>query len=255
MKSFYRNLFIAIALNMLLSFSSFAQGGDVGIFVGGSYYLGEINPSKHIVQVSKPAFGLFYDAHLNSRYTFRTIGTYGKLEADDNLHDIGLNNFRDLSFKARVIDISGQLIFNFLPFGNTLNVKPYTPYIFVGLSVFNVNPQVSSLNSDSASTAYPKESYSSSITSVALPFGAGFKAILGNFTFGFEWNFRKTWTDLIDGLNNQYEIGNNYDDPIQYHQPEGFQKGIFNTNDWYSFIGITLSFRPSIEKNQCPAMD
>ena len=255
MKSFFRYCFVIIATAFVLPNSSVAQGGEFGVFVGGSYYIGEFNPSKHVISVSKPAFGIFYDAHLNSRYTFRTIGTYGTLEADDHLHDIGLNNFRDMGFTARVLDLSGQLEFNFLPFGNTLNVKPYTPYIFVGLSIFNVNPNVTSLETDSATTAYPKGESSSTLTSVALPFGAGFKAIFGNLTLGIEWNIRKTWTDNIDGLDNQYDVGNTYDDPIQYHQPQGFQKGLFNTNDWYSFIGITLSFRPSAEKNACPAME
>jgi hypothetical protein len=229
-----------------------SQDGEFGLFVGASYYNGEFNPSKQIIPVAKPAAGIFYDAHLNSRYTFRTIGTYGKLAADDNLTDIGMNNFRDMSFEATVLDLSGQIMFNFLPFGNTFNVKHYTPYIFVGLSIFNVNPKVSALSSDTVITAYPKESSSDNVTSVAMPFGLGFKAIMGNFTFGLEWNFRKTWTDRIDGLENQYLTGNTYDDPIQYNQPQGYQRGIFNTNDWYSFIGLTVSFRPSPAKNACP---
>lgn len=232
-----------------------SQNGEFGLFLGGSYYNGEFNPSKHLVSVAKPAGGIFYDAHLNTRYTFRTIATVGELYGSDDLFDTGLDNFRDLEFNARVIDVSGQLHFNFLSFGNTFTEKKYTPYIYIGLSIFNVNPEITSLGGDSATTAFPKPTGSSSLTSVAVPFGTGFKAILGNFTLGLEWSFRKTFTDKVDGLENQYEIGNTNDDPVQYNQPKGFQSGIFNTNDWYSFIGFTISYRPSKEKNACPTMD
>lgn len=250
-----KSLHIFCAL-LTISLVSTAQpkNWDLGIFLGGSYYNGEFNPSKHVV-VSQPAVGIFFDQHLNSRYSLRYIATYGKLKADDNLFDYGLNNFRDMAFETNVIDVSGQLHFNFLPFGNTLNVKPYTPYIFIGLSIYNVNPELTSLGGDSVSVAYPKVDSEGSFTSVAVPFGLGFKAISGNFTFGLEWNFRKTWSDRIDGNPNQYAIGNTYDDPIQFNQPQGFQNGYFNTDDWYSFIGFTISYRPSAQKNACPAMD
>ena len=238
----------------MLSSVLYSQKSGFGLFLGGSYYNGEFNPSRHVV-VSNPALGIFYDSHLNSRYTFRTIASYGKLTGSDADFDIGLNNFRNMSFEARVLDLSGQIHFNFIPFGNTLNVKPYTPYIFVGLAIFNVNPEVTALSSDTVNTAYPKEESSENFTSIAMPFGVGFKAIFGTITLGIEWNFRKTWTDKVDGLENQYLSGNTYEDPIQYNQPQGFQKGIYNTNDWYSFIGLTISYRPRPQKNACPGQE
>jgi hypothetical protein len=245
---------IAALLPILLApVIGFGQSQEWGVFLGGSYYNGEINPSRQVTP-SKPAFGILWDVHMNDRYTFRTIGTYGELQADDNMHDIGLNNFRDLQFETNVLDLSGQLHFNFLPFGNTINVKPYTPYIFIGLSIFNVEPSVSSLNTDTITTATPKESYSRNVTSVAVPFGAGFKAIFGTWTVGLEWNFRKTFTDEIDGIDNQYDFGNTNNEPAQLNQPVGFQKGHIHTNDWYSFIGFTISYRPQPKKNACPGM-
>ncbi|HAW51311.1 MAG TPA: hypothetical protein DCX54_03120 [Flavobacteriales bacterium] len=243
-----------ILLFITLSVSSYAQDREFGFFVGGSYYNGELNPSKHVVKVARPAFGVLYDVHINSRYYFRTIASYGKISANDQLTEIGLNNFRDLQLEARVLDLSGQIHFNFLPFGNSINVKTYTPYIFVGLSVYNVNPQISSMNSDSAAAA-PKESYSRSLTRVAVPFGVGFKKIFGTLTLGLEWNFRKTFTDKFDGLDDQYSTGNLNGEPVQYNHPSGFQKSMLNTPDWYSFIGFTVTFRPLPKKNSCPGLN
>ncbi|MEQ8323426.1 MAG: DUF6089 family protein [Vicingaceae bacterium] len=248
--------FLSIILAFIASSLATAVGqrNEFGLFLGMSYYNGELNPGKHIVEVSKPALGVFYDAHINSRYYFRTIASYGQIAANDGLTDVGLNNFRNLQFEARVIDLSGQIHFNFLPYGIDVNSKPYTPYIFVGLALFNVNPSVSSMNTDSA-TARPTENYSRNLTSVAIPFGAGFKAIFGTFTVGLEWNFRKTFSDDFDGVDNQYKTGNVIDDPVVYPQPQGFQKGLFYTKDWYSFIGLTVSFRPLPKKNACPGMN
>ncbi len=255
MKQLVKVFAISFLFALSVPLSSHGQSGEFGIFLGGSYYNGEINPSKHVV-VAKPAAGIFYDWHFNPRYSWRTIATYGQLEADDNMFDIGMNNFRDLGLTADIADLSGQLHFNFLEFGNTINEKSYTPYIFVGLSLFYVSSELYDLGGDSATTARPKSVGSNTMFNVAMPFGTGFKAIFGNFTVGLEWNFRKTFTDNVDGLENQYEVGNTFDDLTrQYNQPQGYQQGIFNTNDWYSFIGFTLSWRPASAKNACPAMD
>ena len=241
--------FIGMAINLN------AQNSEFGLLLGASYYMGELNPRKHFAEVSSPAIGIYHDAQINSRYTWRTIGTFGKLKAHDNLTDIGLNNYRDLQFETNIYELSGQIHFNFLPYGVSISEHPFTPYIFIGLSLFHVDPHVSSLNADTVSTALPKEDYTRSLTSVSVPFGFGFKAIFGKISLGLEWSFRKTFTDAVDGIDNQYLTGNVNDEPEQHPQPKGFQKGIFNTFDWYSYGGITISFRPDFNKNSCPAIN
>ena len=237
----------------------FSQNSEFGIFLGGSYYNGELNPRNHFVGVTKPAFGIFHDAHINSRYSWRTMASFAQLYAHDNLTNIGLNNFRDLQFETNLYELSGQIHFNFFPYGFSINELPYTPYLFLGVSVFHAAPHVSSLSMDSTSTALPKEDYNTTLTSVSIPMGFGFKAILGTFTLGVEWSIRKTFTDKLDGIDNQYQVGNTNDpssnpspEPDPYPQPKGFQKGSFNANDWYSYAGFTVSFRPKPKKNACP---
>ena len=255
--NFNRYYKYAIVLACILStaLNSLAQNSEFGLYLGGSYYMGELNPRKHFADVTSPAIGIYQDAHINSRYTWRTIGTFGKLKANDNLTDIGLNNYRGLQFETDIYELSGQIHFNFLPYGFMITEKPFTPYLFIGLSIFHVNPHVSSMNSDTISTALPKEDYTRTLTSVSVPFGFGFKAMLGKISLGLEWSFRKTFTDDLDGIDNQYKTGNINDEPEQHPHPKGFQKGIFNTSDWYSFAGITISFRPGPKKNSCPTIN
>jgi len=246
---------ITVTCLLSIAVNTNAQNSEFGLFLGGSYYMGELNPRKHFAEVTSPAIGIYHDAHINSRYSWRTIATFGKLKANDNLTEIGLNNYRNLQFETNIYELSGQIHFNFLPYGSSITKKPFTPYIFVGLAIFHVNPHVSSIGSDTLSTALPKEDYTRTLTSVSMPFGLGFKAIFGTISLGIEWSFRKTFTDDVDGVDNQYSIGNINDEPEQYPQPKGFQKGTFNTFDWYSYAGITISFRPGPKKNSCPAMN
>lgn len=222
--------------------------------LGGSYYNGELNPGKHFYKV-QPAGGIFWDAHINTRWIWRTMAGYSRISANDRDTEIEFNRFRDLQMTANVVDLSGQFIFNFMPYGNTINTKQYSPYVFVGLNIFHANSRVSSVSPDSSNgTVFPKEEYSSAVTSVGLPFGIGFKVVLGAVNLGIEWNVRKTFIDNLDGIDNQYRIGNVYEDPVTTSHPKGYQKGIFNTYDWYSMVGLTISYRSLPKKNACPGM-
>lgn len=226
------------------------QRHEYGAFLGGGYYIGDLNPRRHFADVTSPAFGLVYLYNLNPRYSLRATGTYSTMKATDRLTGIGLNVFRNLEYRAQLIDVSGQIVFNFMEFDKSMTAKPYTPYLFCGLSIFNVQPEVNSMDFVEG-TAFPQESYETSLTSVAFPFGFGFKGIVGSFTIGLEWSMRKTFTDKVDGLDNQYTTGNTYEDPIFATYPIGFQKGNLSNKDWYSYAGIVITYRPRPSKNAC----
>ena len=233
--------------------NGFAQRHEYGIFAGGSYYLGELNASKHINEVSNLSFGVMYQKNINTRYTLRYSLLYGELMGSDEFFDIGLNNFRDLAFDTKLYEFGFMIMFNFFPYGLNQKELPYTPYIGAGLSIFNVNANVYSLQRDSLA-AIPPENYEyGSHTALAFPFGFGFKFLpVPALDIGIEWMMRKTSSDRIDGLENQYVEGNTSFINVPYHHPEGFQKGNLKNRDWYSTIGITILFRPGAGVNKCP---
>ncbi|MFO8086351.1 MAG: DUF6089 family protein [Bacteroidales bacterium] len=120
------------------------------------------------------------------------------------------------------------------------------------------------------------------LTQVSLPFGLGIKwNVSPSFSLGLEWGYRKTFTDYIDDVSTTYvepsmlksenteismilanrsfeiegveEYGNQYPEAAAAAMV-GEQRGNSETNDWYSFLGITLSFNikgPNTEP--CPA--
>ena len=86
-----------------------------------------------------------------------------------------------------------------------------------------------------------------------MPFGGGVKiGVSENFNIIFEYGLRKAFTDYLDDVSMTY-VGipsefNNIttelsDRSLDGPQAAGIARGDETNNDWYSFSGITLSFR------------
>ncbi len=131
------------------------------------------------------------------------------------------------------------------------------------------------------STEYPdRQPYS--LTQVSIPFGMGIKwSISPSFGIGLEWGMRKTFTDYLDDVsttyvdpsvlsaenteiamflaNRSFEIGGGEEHGNQYpvdaaKEMTGMQRGNSESDDWYSFLGITISFNIRGSRAEiCPA--
>jgi hypothetical protein len=76
-----------------------------------------------------------------------------------------------------------------------------------------------------------------------------------------EYGIRKTFTDYLDDISTSYTGGNLIDmSPLGIEmsdkslngpQAKDFQRGDSKDNDWYTFTGITLSFKLLSEKERC----
>lgn len=252
---------------IVFALSSFAQRSEGGLFLGGSYYLGDLNPNKQFGNTS-PAFGLVYRYNLDTRWAFKMNALYGTIKGDD-ASSVGWNKQRNLNFQSHILDFSAQIELNFFPYYTGSSKYIFSPYIFTGLSVFNFNPKtkyngewydLQPLGTEGqGTTAYPgRKSYA--LTQLSMPFGVGLKLSVSKLVcMGFEWSFRKTFTDYLD------DVSTSYPDPVKLEgekgkisaalsnrsidipgQPPivaGMQRGNSNTKDWYSFAGITLTVK------------
>ncbi len=107
-----------------------------------------------------------------------------------------------------------------MPYTPNVADHAYTPYISTGIAGALV------LNSDQSATNL-----------LSIPFGLGFKMnVSKKVTVGAEWSFRKSFNDRIDGIEN----------------PSGVHSVIHN-NDWYSFIGIFITYKFFNFAAECPA--
>ncbi len=204
-----------IVFILLVVFSSYgvkAQHHEIGLFLGTSYYLGDLNNSNQF-GMARYNFGLLYRYAVNSRIAVRVAGHYGKIEGDSKLNAKNLQ-YKNLSFHSVLVDIEGGIEINFLEYVAGSQNHRFTPFIFGGISVFHFNPKTYYMGQEyelqplgtegQGLTAYTdKKPYA--LTSWAIPFGLGLKwSISRRVSLGLEWGLRKTFTDYLDDVSTRY---------------------------------------------------
>jgi hypothetical protein len=240
---------------------NFKSRSAFGPMLGGSYYIGDLNPYGHFRNTNLSG-GFVYRYYVNSRIELRGNLLYGKVEANDADSKIELHRNRNLSFESEIWEIAGGIEFNY--FNYKLGDQKYsiTPYMFIELGVFRMNPQaefngemvdLQPLGTEGqGSTLSDKDPYS--LTQIVIPFGIGLKVnVTRRMALSFEYGLRKTFTDYLD------DVGGNYVNPEQLilengnlaarladrslsDTPAYGPRGNSSTKDWYSMFGIQLTF-------------
>ncbi len=261
-----------LALIFLTSISGYGQKNEVGLFFGGSYYIGDLNPSRQFA-MTRPGAGVLYRYNVNDHLAFRGNVFWGSVAGDDAV--IGYNETRNLHFRSSVFEISGQAEVNFLHFQPGDLETPFSPYIFAGGGIFTFNPQaeidgqwynLKPLNTEGQGSEMYPERKPYNLISHNFLFGIGYKFnITRQFTGALEWGMRRTGTDYLDDVSTTYPdpavFGQNqlalelYDRSLENRgENTGFQRGNPNNNDWYSFVGFILTFRiKDFSWEKCPA--
>lgn len=262
----------------MLPFLGFTQSRELGVFLGGAYYIGDLNPVWHF-KGTRPAVGLMYRKHLNYRFALKATAIYGQIQASDSKSNDPYQRYRNLDFKSRVAELSGQLEFNFLKFHGDDIRYYFSPFVFIGFNLFNFYPK-GTLNgewvplrkniteSQGAGGIYKGTQYS--LIQPSIPLGIGVKyAVNKRLNLSFEWGLRKTFTDYLDDVSRFYPTtasmsvsgsGNTYNlsdksDPDSENVLTNFgrQRGNFGNKDWYSFAGIVISLKFRDPLSKCPA--
>ena len=132
MKNFLLLLFL-ITLTQL----GYSQGKtELGVHLGVSYYQGDINKAKVFYSPSM-SYGVILKYNLSKYLSVRGEGIYAKLKGSDFDFTNTENVLRKASFSASLIDLSGVIEFNFLPYNSSgftkRNAERFAPYIFVGI--------------------------------------------------------------------------------------------------------------------------
>jgi hypothetical protein len=252
-------LFLAFA-----SLGLYAQNTlEAGLYGGVSYYIGDINPSQQFKQI-KPAYGAVARYNVSMRWAFTFAFTTSDLIGDDLvvLHD----EDRALNFSSRIYDGSLMAEFNFFDYFTGSKKNYVSPYIFGGVSFFHFTPR--NLNGDllrpegtegqfavdpATNERIGPEPYSQ--FGFSIPFGLGVKySLTKRLGLAVEWRMHKTFTDYIDDISTVY-----YQEtvaPSGLVFAEGMQRGDRNTNDWFSFAGISLTYKFNlIKRANCLDLD
>ncbi len=221
---------ILILAITLLSINTIAQQKlhEIGVFAGVGYYLGEVNQSQ-LFKSPQPAISVLYKLDFNSRYALRISGSYAKLKGSDANADNAYQVERNHSFNISISEFAAMLEFNFLPYKPASRFEYFSPYIALGAGVMVMPSEEGQL------PLHP-----------VIPFGVGIKyAFNKRFGIAAEWTFRKTFTDYVDQLPKQ--------EYTETPTVENKQRTYANSKDWYSFAGITLTYKFAFGKGKCPA--
>lgn len=256
----------------------FERSKDIGLLVGSSYYIGEVNPYKHFGTRLNPGGGISFRNNWDRRWGIRGSLLYHSIEAwDEDSDDPWIRN-RNLHFKNQIVEGSLQFELNFFPYQLGNKSYPMTPYLFAGVSYFNMRPQANyngtwyelqPLGTEGQGTIYGGDKYKTSLMSV--PFGVGFKTnIWAIFGFSLEWGVRKTWTDYFDDISGKYvspelledesgtlaarlsdtSLQREIADPDGNHNG-GLQRGDPGRKDYYFFFMGSLNIRIDKKATTC----
>jgi hypothetical protein len=198
---------------------SHAQINEVGLFIGGSNYIGDVGSTNYIYP-NEPAFGILYKWNKSPRHAYRFSYTQSQISANDgDSNEPGRYN-RGYSFVNNIKELSAGIEFNFFDF-NLHEEKPkLTPYVYTGLSYFFYDGKYLAGNTIETSGMS---------SSVAIPMTIGIKSnISRSLVLALEVGARYTFSDNIDGSNPSNSSMTKF--------------GNINNNDWYVFSGVTLTY-------------
>lgn len=217
-----RNL-ILFLLGMFVAQLGQSQIYEVGVFLGGSNFIGDVGATNYI-SPNQTTFGGIFKWNRSPRHALRASLIYTNLEGMDSKSDDPRRIQRGYSFDNSLLEISAGMEFTFLDFDLHDGAKKSTPYLYSGLSAGRFKNYYFN-----AAGVYTSEDTSS--WALGIPMVLGFKTtFLDNFVLGVEVGARYTFSDELDGsVPSSSEL-------------QHFSFGNTNSNDWYVFTGITFTY-------------
>ena len=208
-------LFISFALTAITIQS---QTHEVGVFVGGTNYIGDVGRTNYIYP-NKIGGGLIYKYNLNPRIALRGTYTYIPVSSKDSDAENLFRQNRGYQFTNNIHEFAAGLEFNFFDYNISNYNTTFTPYLLAEIAVFNYTSPVERA---SPTTIRLKNKFSYS-----LPVGIGIKGRLDDhLAIAFETGVRFTLVDDIDFTT----------DKIASLNFGG------TGNDWYVFTGFSIVY-------------
>lgn len=210
-----------------------AQINEIGIFVGGSNYVGDIGASTYI-RPNAFASGIIYKYNKSPRLAYRASFTNMAISPDDADSSNKVQNFFQNSFSKNISELAVGIEFNFFEYNLANNGQKGTPYLFFELAAYqykaakSIAPSVPPIVNINFQTE----------RGIAVPFGIGYKtSLFRKVAISFEARIRYTFTDDLD---DSLFIKENIIEPSSIQEKAKFNNA--NTNDWYMATGISIVY-------------
>lgn len=208
-----------------------AQIHEIGVFLGGGNYIGDVGKTTYIAP-NELAFGVLYKWNRSPRHAWRISYMQSTISADDLDSEEPGRSLRGYNFENSIKELSLGLEFNFFDFNLHTLAQKFTPYVSSGVNFFTYENMYIELGETKKINRK---------NSIAIPMILGIKTnIFRSLVLGAEVGARYTFSDNLDGSNPKEE------------NLSAFRFGNLNNNDWYVFSGITLTYTFGEKPCYCP---
>lgn len=248
---------------------SFAQNLFISARAGLSGYEGDLQSRGYTFKKAKfiGSIGAKYD--LSEHLQLRGYLSFTKMGADDKDGKSSFSKARNLNFNTNLQEVELGAQYNLF----SLNDQWWTPYVFAGLGFFHFNPYTTyngnkvylpPLSTEGEGILAGVNPYK--LTQLAIPFGVGAEyALTEDIRIGLEFGYRKSFTDYLDDVSNQYVDYNTLLSAkgqtavdLAYrgdelpggapYPPGGTQRANPKKKDAYYFTTFTITVRPFVDQ-------
>lgn len=187
--------------------------GEFGIAVGAAHYFGDLN-TRAQVNRPKAAFSALFRKQFGSYIALRVQATYAQMGYSDVYNQNEAQRIRNLSFNTDIFELAVMGDFNFYRFLPGLEELRFTPYVTMGMGIFNYDPYaylnneryyLRPLGTEGQTSTQFSDRKPYSTMAFCLPVGVGLKYNISPRTnITLEITHRFTATDYLDDVSTSY---------------------------------------------------
>lgn len=187
--------YISILFFTLVTPLGFSQIHEVGFFMGGSNFIGDIGATNYVYP-NKLGGGLVYKYNINPRIALRGNYTFIGIKGDDKQSSNIYRKQRGINFTNTIHEFAAGIEFNFFNYNIREWYMDFTPYILAQVATFKYKQPVG-FDDDDKIILKRASSYT-------LPIGIGIKGRLSDhMAYALESSVRFTFKDDLDYTTNK----------------------------------------------------
>lgn len=210
---------------------------EIIIGIGAANFLGDIGGADQVgtdfvrdlnISATRPSSQVSFRTKFQDHWAVKSGFYFNTVSGSDSYTKEIYRHNRNISFRTRIVEVSGQVEYFLNKENVTKNYKikgeeskgfdkeKKLRYVFLGIGLIYFNPKGEYLGNwyalqpmGTEGQGLPGGPKKYSRVTVVIPFGMGVKmAISKKMYFGFEYGARKTYSDYIDDVSNTYYDNN-----------------------------------------------
>jgi hypothetical protein len=218
---------------------------------GANYYVGDLtdNSFSSGIRIS-PNFSAGLQQRINDRIHLRAELLWYQIAGADSLSNEFGKVERNLSFRARNLELSFVGIFHFInKSSNASGRAGFVPFAIFGIGVTTNDPKAELDGSIYSLRPLALEGVQYGKYAFVMPMGGGVRAKINEaFDISLEGSYRVTFTDYLDDVSTVYVKHNDYpasilaDRSLTELKDEGMQRGDPSNMDGYFIMSLKVQY-------------